>query len=107
MVVCSLFLCLNSSKCVDLIWNPSPSVDVEGYRLYWGTNSGVYSKVLDAKNTTKASVINTNFVPKVRYYVVCKAYKTNTTTMTLTESLPSNEFTFVFINSPKSLRLIP
>jgi len=36
------------AQTVTLAWDPSPSADVAGYRLYWGTNSGAYGFVTNA-----------------------------------------------------------
>jgi Fibronectin type III domain len=39
-----------------LTWSPSPSDDVAGYQVYYGTASGVYTTVIDVGPTTSASV---------------------------------------------------
>ncbi len=33
---------------VDFVWNPSPSADVTGYKLYWGDAAGAYTNSVNA-----------------------------------------------------------
>lgn len=39
-----------------LKWKPSPSIGVEGYRVYIGEASGVYTRVLDAESDSSCTI---------------------------------------------------
>jgi len=69
-----------------LAWNASPSTNVAGYRLCWGTNSGAYLGKLDVSNSLTAVVTMTN--RGVVYYFAAVAY-----TLDGQESDFSNEIT--------------
>ena len=56
---------------VNLAWNPSPDTDVTGYRLHYGTTSGVYSTKLEAGPTTSWKV--TDLAPGLTYYFAATA----------------------------------
>jgi hypothetical protein len=45
-----------SAGSVSLAWNPSPSFDVAGYELYYGTASGQYTYTLDEGKKTTITV---------------------------------------------------
>ena len=45
------------AQTVTLAWDPSPSADVAGYRLYWGTNTGAYQWVTNAGLVLTQSVV--------------------------------------------------
>ena len=45
------------AQTVKLAWDPSPSADVAGYRLYWGTNTGAYQFVTNAGLVLTQSVV--------------------------------------------------
>ena len=64
---------------------------VDGYRLYYGTQSGVQSIFKDVGNVTIARL---DGLPKnIPIFIVCRAYRSG-----LQESDPSNEV--VWINRP-------
>ena len=58
---------------VDVSWNANTEADLAGYKLYYGTDSGVYGLPVDVGKVTSYSVtVN----PKVTttYYVTLTAY---------------------------------
>ncbi len=59
---------------VLLEWNANPEPDIGGYRVYYGTESGVYSKVQDVGNATEAVLSGLPVGPT--YYCVLTAYNT-------------------------------
>jgi Fibronectin type III domain len=77
---------------VTLSWGKSPSRDVKGYRLHYGTTPKRYSETIDVGNVTTYTI--TNLIPRKRYYFVVTAYNA-----TGNESLPSNERPF-YITAP-------
>ena len=59
---------------VSLAWDPNPEADIAGYRLQYGLTQGVYPNVVDAGNTTSASVNGLN--QGTTYYFTVVAYNT-------------------------------
>ncbi len=57
---------------VTLAWDPSPSPDVSGYRIYAGDGSRVYTNALDVGPVTISTV--SNLVPGALYYFTVTAY---------------------------------
>ncbi len=72
---------------ISLAWNASPSSDVSGYIVRYGTTSGVYSSATNVGNQTSASV--TGLQAGQTYYLVVTACNAAGV-----ESLPSNEATY-------------
>ncbi len=59
---------------LTLAWDPSPSAEVAGYRVYWGTNSRAYSWVTNAGLVLAQSVV----LPfRGRWFFAATAYSTN------------------------------
>jgi hypothetical protein len=56
---------------ITLSWDANSEPDIAGYKLYWGTSSGVYDQSNDVSQTT-ASV--PNLTVGVRYYFAVTAY---------------------------------
>ena len=56
---------------VSLAWDTNPEPDIAGYKVYWGTASGVYGQFDDVSQTT-ASV--SDLTVGVRYYFAVTAY---------------------------------
>ena len=56
---------------VSLSWDPNTEPDIAGYKVHWGTSSGVYSQFSDVPQTT-ASV--SDLTVGVRYYFAVTAY---------------------------------
>lgn len=69
---------------LSLAWDASPDPDVQGYRIYYGRESGVYSNSANVGNSLKATV--TGLEEGVLYYFACVAYDA-----TGAESVFSNE----------------
>jgi hypothetical protein len=67
---------------VTLAWDPSPSPDVAGYRLMYGTSSGLYTTQVDVIGSTQ----HTLNLPDGTYYFVVRAFSVDGLT-----SAPSNE----------------
>jgi fibronectin type 3 domain-containing protein len=57
---------------VSLSWDPSPSSDVAGYNIYYGSGSGNYTTVISVGNATDAQL--SGFVEGVTYYFAVTAY---------------------------------
>ena len=55
-------------------WDPNPEPDIAGYKLSFGTQSGVYTTVIDVGNVTSWSVTLT---AGQRYFSVVQAYDTS------------------------------
>lgn len=74
--VTRLFLRLRMAEAwkVALTWNPSPSPDISGYCLHYGTSPGNYSRHLDVGNAIQATV-RLPLDVKTCYFVVT-AYNT-------------------------------
>lgn len=56
---------------VTLAWNPSPSTAVQGYRVYYGTQSGLYDQVIEVPAGTAVDVHN--LADGVTYYFAVAA----------------------------------
>ncbi|NOY64499.1 MAG: fibronectin type III domain-containing protein [Nitrospirae bacterium] len=76
-----LFIFVNPafSAEVTLSWDPpvenidgTPLVDLAGYKIYYGTSSGVYTNVLDVKDTTTYTI--TGLPEGFTYYFAVTAY---------------------------------
>jgi len=57
-----------------LMWDPNADTSIAGYRLSYGTQSGVYTTVVDVGNVSSKAVTVTS---GVRYYFVVQAYTTS------------------------------
>ena len=79
---------LHASQTLTLAWDPSPSPDVAGYVVYYGTVSGVYDHRLDIHTNTIASI--TDLKEGEVYYFVVAAYDQQGV-----ESAPSNEVSYL------------
>ena len=62
------------AQTVTLAWDPSPSADVAGYRLYWGTNTGSYQFVTNAGLVLTQSVV---LAHRGRWFFAATAVGTN------------------------------
>jgi chitodextrinase len=59
---------------ISLTWDPSSSTNLAGYRVYYGSAPGTYTKSLDVGNTTSATV--TGVADCTTWYLSVKAYNT-------------------------------
>src|SRR5579864_547686 len=62
--------CAADGASLTAAWNPSP--EATGYKLSWGTQSGVYSNTVDVGNQTSWQV--TGLACKTAFYFVVRAY---------------------------------
>jgi len=67
---------------VNLAWEPSPSPNIDGYRVYYGTSSGSYTDHIDVGMAMTARLPKP---PNGTYFYIVVAYKGSV------ESSPSNE----------------
>jgi len=78
---------------VSLAWNPNPEPDVAGYKVHFGTRSGVYSEVIDVPGTN--SIRLPQLFMGFTYYVAVSAYDTEglegprSAELAVTAALPS------------------
>jgi len=61
-----------SASALTLAWDPNAEPDLAGYKVYYGTQSGIYGSVLDVGNFTQYTV--TGLEPETRYYFSLTAY---------------------------------
>jgi hypothetical protein len=87
-----LFCCVweiqaSTANHVTLAWDASQSQNIAGYRVHFGTRSGVYTQTIQVGNVTSAVV--SNLTAETTYYFTVTAYDTSNF-----ESLPSNEVSY-------------
>jgi hypothetical protein len=89
VVVSALFVCSAnaSAQSVTLAWDPSPSPEVTGYTVYYGTTSGVYPSSSRLGNQTTATIAGLQ--AGLTYFFVATASDASGM-----ESLPSNEVSY-------------
>jgi hypothetical protein len=80
-----------AAESVTLQWNPTSSSNIAGYRLYYGTRSGVYSQHLDVGNETTTSVSNlsvgqTYFFSVTAYNATAESARSNEVSYTVRAS---------------------
>ena len=79
---------------IRLAWDPNTEAALAGYRIYYGTSSGIYSQNINAGLPATVSGAVSFFVPGLtagqRYYFVVRAYDSSGV-----ESLSSNEISAV------------
>ena len=59
-----------ATRTVKFAWKASPSAEVVGYKIFWGTGSHNYQNVRDVKNVLTTSVT----LSETKYYVAVTAY---------------------------------
>ena len=59
---------------VVLAWDPPPDPSVTGYRVWWGTVSGLHGDSSDAGPATTKTLSDDIFWPEVTYYFVARSY---------------------------------
>ena len=77
----------SQSAALTLAWDQDPQQLVQGYRVHYGTTSGVYSTTVDTGDETVVQIAD--LLPNTTYYFVVTAY--NAAGL---ESAPSNEVSF-------------
>jgi hypothetical protein len=92
--LCVCVLVCSQVRGVTLTWLPSPSAQIAGYYLYYGTSSGNYTSKLDAGTNTSLTV--TNLQDGFTYYFAASTYNSAGV-----ESQLSNEATFIANTNPQ------
>ena len=59
-----------ATRTVKFAWKASPSAEVVGYKIFWGTGSHNYQNVRDVKNVLTTSLT----LSETKYYVTVTAY---------------------------------
>ena len=59
-----------ATRTVKFAWKASPSAEVVGYKIFWGTGSHNYQNVQDVKNALTTSLT----LSETKYYVAVTAY---------------------------------
>ena len=74
VVVASVLLVHGPARAaqLSLTWDPSGDSDVAGYKIYYGTQSGAYTEVIDAGNSTTCTV--PDLAVGTTYYIAATAY---------------------------------
>ena len=62
----------STAAAVSLAWSPSPDTSVIGYKVYYGTTSGVYTTNVVAGNATNATV--NGLTSGTTYYFAATSY---------------------------------
>ncbi len=92
-----------ASTNVTLAWDASTDTNVAGYKVYYGTVSGIYTSTVTVPGRTNTSVVRTNMVPWRYYYFAASDYASNGI-----ESLPSPEIVWTNRgNAPFGLQTTP
>ena len=76
-VVLTLVIVVGSASAIHAAtasWDPNPEANIAGYRLSYGTQTGVHPTTIDVGNVTTWSL---NLTPGQRYYIVVQAYNSS------------------------------
>jgi hypothetical protein len=57
---------------ISLTWNPSPSANVEGYKIYWGPSSGIYNALLATRKKSNFKIAD---LVDGQYFVTATAFQ--------------------------------
>jgi fibronectin type 3 domain-containing protein len=63
---------VNGTVQVTLAWDPNTEPQLAGYKVYFGTSTGVYTTTIDVQNVTTYTV--TGLAPGQTYYFAVTAY---------------------------------
>ena len=85
---------------VTLAWDANTESDLAGYKIYYGVESGNYTKTVDTG--TQTSYTFTTLTPGQTYYFAAKAYNTANQ-----ESAFSDEVSYSFRSSSKIVTIAP
>lgn len=76
----ALFLCAFSAAAATLRWSAvesSTTCIIEGYKVYYGTQAGQYTVVVDVGDNTELDLNTLNLTPGQTYYFAVSAYSTS------------------------------
>ena len=59
-----------ATRTIKFAWKASPSAEVVGYKIFWGTGSHNYQNVRDVKNVLTTSLT----LSETKYYVAVTTY---------------------------------
>lgn len=62
---------------VTLAWDQSSDTTVEGYKIYWGNSTRIYTNNVMVTNRTTTIVIVSNLVSGIPYFFAATCYATN------------------------------
>ena len=62
----------NQSGQLTMEWEPNDESDLSGYKIYYGTSSGIYEIVIDVGNKTMVTI--DGLEPGLTYYISATAY---------------------------------
>ena len=57
---------------VTLEWDPNGELDLAGYKIYYGLESGIYARIVNVRNTNISTI--SNLAHGVTYYFAATAY---------------------------------
>ena len=63
-----------ATRTVKFAWKASPSAQVVGYKIFWGTGSHNYQNVRDVRNVLTTSLT----LSETKYYIAVSAYSMTT-----------------------------
>ena len=100
IILCITFITSSSYAAdVTLAWDRNESPFVIGYKIYYGTESGIYGLPIDTGNDTLITI--PNFFEGGKYYYAATAYSLNN------ESDYSKEISYIIpLGPPTGIRLI-
>jgi hypothetical protein len=105
VILASLVLFAQYAHCgsVTLAWDPnSPSENIAGYKLYYGTESGYYTGVIDIANGTLRKV--SKLAKGYHYYFAVTAYNQEGQESDFSEELTVNTCTYKLSPSRKKFK---
>jgi len=73
----ALLFCVSAYAAdVPLVWDPNSETDLAGYKVYWGTASGVYGAPVTLPGTPSAPTYTVSNLTPGTYYFAVTAYNT-------------------------------
>lgn len=86
----------NPPPSITLVWNANPEPELTGYKVYYGTTSGVYTQTVDVGKVTTITL--SDLVADVPLFSVVTAYDADGL-----ESPPSEEISFTVTAPPSAV----
>ena len=75
LAICIGFIMISVASADTLIWDV-PSGTVDGYKVYYGTNSSNLNNTLDVGNVTQCDLNTLPLSQNTQYYLTVTAYNT-------------------------------